>query len=122
MLPLARCRWQHVAVGMLSLARCRWHVAVGMLPLAHCRWHVAVGTLPLACCRWHVAVGMLPLAIRIYVDQVLVLMRKFVLSGEIVAVLRKPENDAKQSARTISHPELELEMYDPFFAPRHRLL
>ena len=40
-------------------------------------------------------------------------MRKFVLTTEIFADSKKPENDAEQSAKTILHSE---DMYDPSVA------
>ena len=39
-----------------------------------------------------------------------VLIRESVLSGKIVAVLGNPDYDAKQSAKIILHPELQLEL------------
>jgi len=39
-----------------------------------------------------------------------VLIRESVLSSKIVAVLGNPDYDAKQSAKTILHPELQLEL------------
>ena len=132
-LPLARFRW-HVAVGTFLLARCRWHVPVGTFLLVRChwhvRWHVAVRTSALI---QPPSEGRSPLfwydryhcyhRYHRYFDIMLdgerleslwirnpVLIRESVLSGKIVAVLGNPDYDAKQSAKTILHPELQLEL------------
>ena len=132
-LPLARFRW-HVAVGTFLLARCRWHVPVGTFLLVRChwhvRWHVAVRTSALI---QPPSEGLSPLfwydryhcyhRYHRYFDIMLdgerleslwiripVLIRESVLSGKIVAVLGNPDYDAKQSAKTILHPELQLEL------------
>ena len=38
--------------------------------------------------------------------------REFVLSGEIVAILGKPENDAEQSAKTLCIQNLNSSVFD----------
>ena len=44
--------------------------------------------------------------------RILALMREFVLSGEIVAMLGKPENDAEQSAKTFCIQNLNSSVFD----------
>ena len=44
--------------------------------------------------------------------RILALMREFVLSGEIVAMLGKPENDAEQSAKTLCIQNLNSSVFN----------